>query len=242
MRITRFYFKGSLETGSIVKLQPDLIHYMIKVLRLRQRHQIKLFNNNEGEFLATIVAIDKNEISVSIDLQIREPAEDSVRFHIALSITRGERMDYAIQKSVELGVSSVTPLNSQFSEVKIKNRKHLENKLHHWRKIALNSSQQCGRLSLPQVREPRNLAEFIEETKDDTFIFLDTSGKKKLNELEFGRDLHIVVGPEGGFSDEELTYASKKAEVITLGPRTLRSETAPIVALSILQSKFGDLL
>ena len=241
MRITRFYFKDVLETSSIVKLPLDLIHYVVKVLRLRPGNQIKLFNNNEGEFLGTIVSIDKDGISVCIDQQIREPAEDSVRFHIAISITKGERMDYAIQKSVELGVTSVSPLYSQFSEVKIKNKNHLENKLRHWEKIILNTSQQCGRLSLPQVREPMSLPELIEESKANTFFLLDASGSKNLNEVNFERDLCLVVGPEGGFSDDELKYASKKAEIITLGPRTLRSETAPVVALSILQSKFGDL-
>ena len=79
---------------------------MVKVLRLKTGNQIKLFNNNEGEFLGTIVSINKDGISVSVDQQIREPSEDSVRFHIALSIIKGERMDYAIQKSVELGVTS----------------------------------------------------------------------------------------------------------------------------------------
>ena len=116
MRITRFYFKDVLETSSIVKLPFDLIHYMVKVLRLRPGNQIKLFNNNEGEFLGTIVSIDNDGISVCVDLQIRVPTEESARFHIALSITKGERMDYAIQKSVELGVTSVSPLYSQFSE------------------------------------------------------------------------------------------------------------------------------
>ena len=241
MRITRFYYKDVLETSSIVKLPLDLIHYVVKVLRLRPGNQIKLFNNNEGEFLGAIVSIDKDGISVCVDQQIREPTEDSVRFHIAISITKGERMDYAIQKSVELGVTSVSPLYSQFSEVKIKNKNHLENKLRHWEKIILNSSQQCGRLSLPQVREPVSLSELIEESKANTFILLDASGSKNLNEVKFERDLCLVVGPEGGFSDEELKYASKKAEIITLGPRTLRSETAPVVALYILQSKFGDL-
>ena len=242
MRITRFYFKDVLETSSIVKLPFDLIHYMVKVLRLRPGNQIKLFNNNEGEFLGTIVSIDNDGISVCVDLQIRVPTEESARFHIALSITKGERMDYAIQKSVELGVTSVSPLYSQFSEVKIKNKNHLENKLRHWEKIILNASQQCGRLSLPQVRKPMRLPELIEESAGNKVILLDTSGSKKLIEVSFKRDLYLVVGPEGGFSDEELKYVSKKAEITTLGPRTLRSETAPIVALSILQSKFGDLL
>ena len=242
MRITRFYFEDSLKTDSIVKLHHDLTHYVVKVLRLKTGNQIKLFNNNEGEFLGTIVSIDKVDISVSVDLQIRVPTEDSVRFHIALSITKGERMDYAIQKSVELGVFSVSPLYSQFSEVKIKNKNHLENKLRHWEKIILNASQQCGRLSLPQLREPMSLPELIEESKANTFILLDTSGSKNLNRVKFKRDLYLIVGPEGGFSDEELKYASKKAEIITLGPRTLRAETAPVVALSILQSKFGDLI
>ena len=241
MRITRFYFGGSLKTDSIVKLHHELTHYVVKVLRLKTGNQIKLFNNNEGEFLGTIVSINKGDISVSVDLQVRVPSEDPVRFHIALSIIKGERMDYAIQKSVELGVTSVSPLYSQFSEVKIKNKNHLENKLRHWEKIILNTSQQCGRLSLPQVREPMSLPELIEESKGNTFILLDASGSKNLNEVKFERDLCLVVGPEGGFSDEELKYASKKVEIITLGPRTLRSETAPVVALSILQSKFGDL-
>tara|TARA_Y100001970_G_scaffold293978_1_gene445282 strand:+ start:574 stop:1302 length:729 start_codon:yes stop_codon:yes gene_type:complete len=242
MRITRFYFKDSLETDSIVKLHHDLTHYLVNVLRLKTGNQIKLFNNHEGEFLGTIVSIEKIGISVSVDLHMRVPAEDSVRFHIALSITKGERMDYAVQKSVELGVTSITPLYSQFSEVKIKNKKHLENKLRHWEKIILNASQQCGRLSLPQLREPMSLPGLIEESMGSTLVLLDTSGSKKLTEISFKRDLYLVVGPEGGFSDEELEYASKKAEITTLGPRTLRSETAPIVALSILQSKFGDLL
>ena len=242
MRITRFYFKDFLETGSIVKLHHDLIVYVVKVLRLKPGNQIKLFNNNEGEFLGTIVSINKGDISVSVDLQVRVPSEDPIRFHIALSIIKGERMDYAIQKSVELGVTSVSPLYSRFSEVKIKNKNHLENKLRHWEKIILNASQQCGRLSLPQLREPMSLPELIEESAGNKVILLDTSGSKKLIEVSFKRDLYLVVGPEGGFSDEELKYAREKAEIIALGPRTLRSETAPVVALSILQSKFGDLL
>ena len=242
MRITRFYFGDSLKADSIVKLHHDLTHYVVKVLRLKAGNQIKLFNNNEGEFLGTIVSIDNDGISVCVDQQIRVPNEESARFHIALSITKGERMDYAIQKSVELGVTSVSPLYSQFSEVKIKNKNHLENKLRHWEKIILNASQQCGRLSLPQLREPMSLPELIEESKDNKVILLDTSGSKKLIEVSFKRDLYLVVGPEGGFSDEELKYAREKAEIIALGPRTLRSETAPVVALSILQSKFGDLL
>ena len=240
MRITRFYFGDSLKTDSIVKLHHELTHYVLKVLRLKTGNQIKLFNSNEGEFLGTIVSINKGDISVSVDMQVRVPSEDSVRFHIALSIIKGERMDYAIQKAVELGVTSLTPLYSRFSEVKIKNKTHLENKLHHWERVILNASQQCGRLSLPQVREPMNLTELIEES--DTFLLLDSSGSKNLNDVSFKKDFCLVVGPEGGFSDEELEYSSKKAEIITLGPRTLRAETAPVVALSILQSKFGDLL
>ena len=242
MRITRFYFGDSLKTDSIVKLHHELTHYVLKVLRLKTGNQIKLFNSNEGEFLGTIVSINKGDISVSVDMQVRVPSEDSVRFHIALSIIKGERMDYAIQKAVELGVTSLTPLYSRFSEVKIKNKTHLENKLHHWERVILNASQQCGRLSLPQVREPMNLTELIEESESDTFLLLDSSGSKNLNDVSFKKDFCLVVGPEGGFSDEELEYSSKKTEIITLGPRTLRAETAPVVALSILQSKFGDLL
>jgi len=241
MRIPRLYFKGALERGSFIQLDNDSTHYLSKVLRLRVESQVKLFNNNEGEFLATIISISSTNVTVSIDLQLREPEEDTLRFHVALAITKGERMDYAIQKSVELGVASIIPFFSELSEVKIRDEIRLKNKLRHWKKVAMNACQQCGRLSLPDVEKPKIFQDFIKQGIDDTYVLFDASGHKKLREIDFKNELYLVFGPEGGFSNSELVTAKEKINVASLGPRILRSETAPVVALSILQSEFGDL-
>ena len=241
MRIPRLYFKDALEKGSFIQLNKDSTHYLSKVLRLRVESQIKLFNNNEGEFLATIISQSSTNVTVSIDLQLREPEEDTLRFHVALAITKGERMDYAIQKSVELGVTSIIPFFSELSEVKIRDENRLENKLRHWKRVAMNACQQCGRLSLPDVEKPKIFQDLIKQGIDDTYVLFDASGHKKLREIYFKNELYLVFGPEGGFSNSELVTAKEKINVASLGPRILRSETAPVVALSILQSEFGDL-
>jgi len=241
MRIPRLYFKDALERGSFIQLNNDSTHYLSKVLRLRVESQIKLFNNNEGEFLATIISKSSTNVTVSIDLQLREPEEDTLRFHVALAITKGERMDYAIQKSVELGVTSIIPFLSELSEVKIRDENRLENKLRHWKRVAMNACQQCGRLSLPDVEKPKIFQDLITQGIHDTYVLFDASGHKKLRKIFFKNELYLVFGPEGGFSNSELITAKEKINVVSLGPRILRSETAPVVALSILQSEFGDL-
>ena len=241
MRIPRLYFKDALERGSFIQLNKDSTHYLSKVLRLRVESQIKLFNNNEGEFLATIISKSSTNVTVSIDLQLREPEEDTLRFHVALAITKGERMDYAIQKSVELGVTSIIPFFSELSEVKIRDENRLENKLRHWKRVAMNACQQCGRLSLPDVEKPKIFQDLIKQGIDDTYVLFDASGHKKLRKIFFKNELYLVFGPEGGFSNSELITAKEKINVVSLGPRILRSETAPVVALSILQSEFGDI-
>ena len=241
MRIPRLYFKDALERGSVIQLDNGSTHYLSKVLRLRVKSKIKLFNNNEGEFLATIISKSSTNATVSIDTQTRETECDDSKFHVALAMTKGERMDYAIQKSIELGVASITPFFSELSEVKIKDQNRLENKLRHWKSVAMNACQQCGRLSLPNIETPKTFQDFIKQKSNDTYVLLDASGHKKLREISFTNKVYLVFGPEGGFSNSELVTANEKIDVASLGPRILRSETAPVVALSILQSEFGDL-
>ena len=183
MRIPRLYIKDALERGSFIQLNNDSTHYLSKVLRLRVESQIKLFNNNEGEFLATIISKNSTNVTVSIDLQLREPEEDTLRFHVALASTKGERMDYAIQKSVELGVTSIIPFFSELSEVKIREENRLENKLRHWKRVAMNACQQCGRLSLPDVEKPKIFQDLITQGIHDTYVLFDASGHKKLRKI-----------------------------------------------------------
>ena len=241
MRVPRLYFESALKLGSVIKLDGDSTHYLSKVLRLKSTNQIKLFNGSEGEFLGSITAKSNDSMTVSIDSHVRKPVDDKIKFHLALAITKGERMDYAIQKSVELGVFTITPFFSTLSEVVIKDKKRAMNKLRHWRKVALNASQQCERLSVPGIEEPTTFEDFIARDSKRVCILLDSSGSKKLKEVSFERDLFLMVGPEGGFSSSELVTARSKMIIATMGPRILRAETAPVTALSILQAEFGDL-
>ena len=241
MRVPRLYFESALKIGSVIELDSDSTHYLSKVLRLKSTNQIKLFNNSEGEFLGSITAKSNESMTVNVDSHVRKPVDNKIKFHLALAITKGERMDYAIQKSVELGVFTITPFFSAFSEVVIKDNKRATNKLRHWRKVALNASQQCERLSVPAIEEPTTFEDFIARDSKRVCVLLDNSGSKKLKEVSFESDLVLMVGPEGGFSSSELITARSKIGIASLGPRILRAETAPVVALSILQAEFGDL-
>ena len=123
MRVPRLYFESALKIGSVIELDSDSTHYLSKVLRLKSTNQIKLFNGSEGEFLGSITAKSNDSMTVSVDSHVRKPVDDKIKFHLALAITKGERMDYAIQKSVELGVFTIIPFFSAFSEVVIKDKK-----------------------------------------------------------------------------------------------------------------------
>jgi 16S rRNA (uracil1498-N3)-methyltransferase len=148
-------------------------------------------------------------------------------------------MDYVIQKSVELGVSQITPIFSKFSEVRIKDKVRLEKKCSHWRRIARSSCEQCGRFFIPLVNSPVKFNEFV--TNEKGLILLDPSGRENLKSIKKNGEVCLMTGPEGGFSPDEIEMARKRGRVVKLGPRILRAETAPVVALAILQSEFGDL-
>jgi len=241
MRKSRLYFRGPLEEESIVSLDSDTTHYLSNVLRLKKGKEIKLFNDKDGEFLGTITNLDKHAITITVNSKTSSVIEEQLKIHLALSISKGDRMDYAIQKSVELGVSEITPLFSKFVDVRIKDKVRIEKKRGHWQKIAKSACEQCGRYSIPTINHVTHFSDFIENEHDEVPILLDPSGNKNLKNISFSKKIFLVVGPEGGFSPNELEIARQKTQIIKLGQRILRSETAPLVALAILQSEFGDL-
>ena len=241
MRISRLYFKGKLTENATVNLDRDAIHYLSNVLRLKIGRKIKLFNSNDGEFLGTIATLEKNNLTVALNSKTSSMIEEPLKVHLVLGISKGDRMDYAIQKSVELGVVEITPMFSTYSDVKIKDKSRIEKKHHHWQRIARSACEQCGRLSIPSINEPVQFTDFIKNEFSDICIFLDPSGDRKLKRISCNGNVCLISGPEGGFAPSELEIARKKVQLVNLGPRILRAETAPVVALAILQSEFGDL-
>ena len=241
MRRSRLYFHGPLKENSTVNLDKDTTHYLSNVLRLKKGREVKLFNSTDGEFLGIIATLNKHAITITVNSKTSSVIEETLKIHLALSISKGERMDYAIQKSVELGVSKITPMFSEFSDVRINDKVRIENKRSHWQKIAKSACEQCGRFSIPTIDHPVYFNDFIQTEGNEVRVLLDPSGNEKLKNIKFDKKICLIVGPEGGFAPSELEIARKETHVIKLGHRILRSETAPLAALVILQSEFGDL-
>lgn len=265
MRISRVYFEGQLQTGAVVALPGESSHYLAKVLRLRIDDCVHLFNEDDGEFLARITRIKKSAMELVVEKAIGEKAigeksnignpevekqplegettQAELKIHLGLGLSRGDRMDFAIQKSTELGVRQITPLYTEHGEVKLK-ADRVEKKLLHWRKIAISASEQCGRLHIPKINAPCLLSDWQQNTDGQFNLMLDPSGQDKLPSKASAvvKQLNLLIGPEGGFSAREITAAQKQGfAVIALGRRILRTETAPIAALAILQHLYGDM-
>jgi 16S rRNA (uracil1498-N3)-methyltransferase len=164
-----------------------------------------------------------------------------LRLHLALGLSRGDRMDYAIQKATELGVTEITPLFTEHGEVRLKPDR-LENKLRHFEKIAINAAEQCGRLDVPAVNTPLALEAFLAQDKKATRLLLEPGGEQSLTAARALTDIELIIGPEGGFSEREVGQArTSNCEIMRLGPRIFRTETAPVAALAVLQFLYGDL-
>ena len=242
MRVPRIYCDDKLVSGASIQLDSETAHYLINVLRLKLDNEINLFNGDTGEFRGVITSGSKKEVVVKINEQLSKPSRSPLYLHLALGLSKGDRMDYAIQKSVELGVAEITPLYTEFNEVRFKDIARLQKKLIHWGKIAIAACEQCGSHGPPTINIPVALNEFLKKKSNASRLVLDKSGDNSLSEIAKSEAIDLVVGPEGGLSTFELkNLQSQGYKVINMGPRILRTETAPIAALAILQSGYGDM-
>ncbi len=242
MRTSRIYLDHQLSTGSSISLPGETSHYLGQVLRLRIGDRLLLFNARDGEFAAVISKIEKKDVEVTLESQSREPQPPSLKIHLAQGLSRGDLMDYCMQKATELGVSQITPLITEYGEVKLK-ADRVENKLRHWRKITVAASEQSGRLNVPRINSPCQLQEWQQGIRPGVNIMLDPSGKESLQQgSSIPVSINLLIGPEGGFSEKEIAWArAHDFSVVSLGSRVLRTETAPVAALAILQHLYGDM-
>jgi 16S rRNA (uracil1498-N3)-methyltransferase len=241
MRISRVHTDLQLATGLELPLDAETSHYLGTVLRLRPNALVHLFNARDGEFAASLIDVSKGCVTVRIDALQRAPQPPALAIHLGLGLSRGDRMDFGIQKSTELGAAQITPLYSQFGEVRLTGDR-ADNKLRHWRKIAINAAEQCGRLDVPVINPPQSLVDWHDGLEEMPRLLLDPSGSTSLTGLNTRAGLAVMIGPEGGFSDEEISWGSANGfAIVALGSRILRTETAPIAALAILQHLYGDM-
>lgn len=239
MRVSRFFIDAPLALGEQM-LGADLAHYIGRVLRLAPGSPIQAFNGSGSEWAGEVSAVSKREITIHLTEQLQGVAESPLAVHLGQAMSRGERMDWAIQKAVELGASEITPLFTERCEVKLQGER-ADKRQAHWQQVAISACEQCGRSVVPTVHAPTALPDWLATIQADLKLVLHHRTEQSLTSLDRPTSLALLIGPEGGLSGDEIHIAEQAAfKAARFGPRVLRTETAPVVALSIAQQLWGD--
>jgi 16S rRNA (uracil1498-N3)-methyltransferase len=240
MRVSRLFIPDQLNEGQKIELQQDNAHYLRTVLRLKKDQSIVLFNGLGGEFLCTLIEVNRKKVVVSVIEFINKSVESPLYITLGLGISRGDRMDWAVQKAVELGVNSITPLVTERCVIKFKGDKK-QQRLQHWKNIVQHATEQSGRTFLPYINEVVDLKSWVQK-QNGLKIFLDPYADKSLADLKpVDNKVTLLSGPEGGFSGQERELAIADSFIpVRLGCRVLRTETASLAALSAVQMLWGD--
>lgn len=258
MRLTRVHLAADLHSGQRVTVDGGAGNHIARVLRLRAGDALTLFNGQGGEYAGTIEEIRRDSVLVSV-LEHRGTERESP-FHLTLvqGISRGERMDWVVQKATELGVSRIAPVFTERSVVHL-DEKQASRKVQHWRSIAICACEQSGRNRIPEIAQPVGLYELLEQRatsgtarggtasagapSGEVALLLSPGAPLRLTDIPSGASCAtVLIGPEGGLADVEQEAAVKSGYTpVRLGPRVLRTETAAVSALTLLQQKFGDI-
>ena len=242
MRIPRLYVPIPLSPDASFILPEEQSHYIGKVLRMKSGDQLILFNGEGGEYDACLTDIQKKSITVQTSLFRDINNESTLSIHLGLALSKGDRMDFAIQKSTELGVSEITPIISDRTELKLSGDRLIK-KVQHWQKIAISACEQCSRHIPPTINTPISLNDWLTHTKSDISFVLHHRTTKAIESFsETPNNIALLIGPEGGLTVDEISLAEENNfNALRLGPRVMRTETAPIAAISILQYRWGDI-
>lgn len=244
----RFYHPAAITVGQVTELSTENRHHAARVLRLRAGDLVTLFNGNGGEFSAHIENINKSSTTVLIDRYYNTDRESPLHVELAQAICVNEKMDWIIQKAVELGVACIQPITTAHSIVHLPHDR-LSKRLQHWQKIVISACEQCGRNFLPQVLPLISLSEWLSQKRtsgppQDLYIMLSTIATERLRNLSIqpiNPRVVLVIGPEGGFTQEEdIAILNTGFIPLRLGERILRTESAALAGIAALQALWGD--
>lgn len=241
MPAPRFYLDQPLALGARFSLPPGPARHAARALRLAANDVVTLFNGRGGEYSARIDRIHKDEVAVSITGFAGIEHESHLRVMLAQGISSGERMDYTLQKAVELGVAAIQPIAARRSVVKLAGER-VDRRVAHWQGVVASACEQCGRNHVPTVAAPLPLAQWLGQHGDGRLLFLSPLASVRLADLPAPTAMDcLVAGPEGGFeADEVAALDAAGATAVRLGPRVLRTETAALAALAAMQALWGD--
>ncbi len=235
VKLSQIKNRQTIITGSDYK-------HIVKVLRLKEGHEIILFDESGMEHTAAIAEIGKSEVKFTIAESRKAETESNLSITLLQGVPKGNKMDFIIQKATELGVKTIVPVVAERSQIRE------TKKIERWRRVAMESSKQCGRIIQPGIRTLKNFREVIElKYSNSLLLILDNQCKDNIKDIlndasQSTTNVILLIGPEGGFSEQEIKTAKEKGFIPTrLGPRIFRTETASIVAIAILQYVYGDI-
>ena len=240
MRNIRIYLNNPLDINTRVELDRQSAHHLTRVLRLRNNESFTIFNGLNGEYIAQL-NIDNKKIFANIIEHINIPTQPTISITLLQCVSKGDRMDFAIQKATELDVKTIIPVISEYTTFSLKEDRW-EKKLNHWRSVVISACEQCGRNDIPVIKDPIDINQQFATEMDGTKLTMDPLADSNLSSIKStDNNFFLLVGPEGGLSDSEITKAKQAGFCgIKLGKRILRTETAAISGITAIQTLWGD--
>ncbi|HCP22206.1 MAG TPA: 16S rRNA (uracil(1498)-N(3))-methyltransferase [Marinobacter hydrocarbonoclasticus] len=242
MRIPRIFTNSPLAVGSQCQLDDNAANHVGRVLRMQAGQALLLFNGDGQDYRATITEAGKKHVQVAVTEAGKNETESTLRVVLAQTLSKGDRMDYAVQKAVEMGVSEIVPLTTERCDVKLKGDRE-DKRLRHWQQVAISAAEQCGRARVPEIQPVMTVQQWLEHARAcDLRLVLHHRTERSLNTLEKPSSIALMIGPEGGLTAEEIALAEDNGFLpVALGPRVLRTETAPVAAIALCQWLWGDI-
>lgn len=221
---------------------PDTVHrHAVQVLRLKPGALIRLFDGKGLEFEAELTTVEKRHSQARLLNRLENQSESPLKITLLQGVSRGERMDFAIQKAVELGVSTIVPVVTERCNVQLK-QDRAQKRVDHWQGVLISACEQSGRAFLPELAALNTLDEVLSSSESELKLVLDPRASQGFNELSPPQTLSLLIGPEGGLAEAEIDLAAQHGfTAVQFGPRILRTETAAVAALAVVQTLWGDL-
>lgn len=239
MRIPRIYTPEPLVPGEQT-VSGNAAHHAGTVLRMAAGDQMVLFNGDGLDYPAVIVEAGRKRLAVSIESPYDPGTESPLSITLGQVMSRGDRMDYALQKATEMGVTAIQPLASARCEVRL-NPERERKRLRNWQQVAISAAEQCGRARIPTIHAPVKLEDWLQGRHEDARLVLHHEALPPSTQAAKPASIALLIGPEGGLNDDELRDAADAGfSPLALGPRVLRTETAPVAAIGLCQWLWGD--
>ncbi|MBO8168819.1 MAG: 16S rRNA (uracil(1498)-N(3))-methyltransferase [Thermoanaerobacteraceae bacterium] len=242
----QFFVPEVGKIGARIRIAGEEAHHLVNVLRLETGDLVAIADSSGKRFLAALEEMTREEVTAYLERELPS-GEPPLKLTLLQGVAKGDKFDFIIQKTTELGISAIIPVQAQRSVAKIKPERAAK-RLQRWQRIAKEAAKQCGRARVPEIEEPATLERALQSLPGDTSIMIPWEDEKTvsigeaLRKHDFSRNIALVIGPEGGLTAEEVALAvSFGAIPVSLGQRILRTETAAIAAVAIVMYQLGDL-